>query len=363
MIYVVFLLGILLAYVADKRKSEFFVFCLVVLLSLFVGTRTKTVGIDTEVYYEVMNNLRQGIFSPNIEKGFLLLCWLLLKVFNIEQVVLLIAFVSVALIIKRLWTMRRQHSFPLMVALFLVSYYSEMANIMRQYLAIALVFYGTYYLDRKKYFSFLLFLAVATAMHSSAILAALYVPIYALISDTEKVKKNKSALFYLVLLPIVVGVGGSIVIKKYGYYIADSNNTFGLLHPMKLVLAIAFCMINAGVFQWYRNKKGYLSVNHGQYYLTISREPNIRNFGVVALSYMLGIALTTLGYINTSLYRVGLIFQPFEYPFVASVFRYKPNGVFFKTIYILLFLFIIYSNLSSSWSGLADYSSWLFSFI
>lgn len=358
MIYFVFTMGFLLALAAEKKNSFFFVICLIFLLGGFVGLRSRSVGIDTDVYYQILTNVQMGVFSSNVEIGFLGVCWILLKVFSVEQVILIFSLLTEMLIVCRLWSMRKQHSFSLMTFLFMITYYSETANIMRQYLAIALIFYGTSYLDQKRYFRFLILLIIATSFHYSSIIAILYIPLYAMFSDVERIKRNKAFLVSLISLPVVVGVGGYVILGKYGDYLSSSNSSFGWLQPLKLVLACFFCLVNYGIFNWYRIRKRYLSVNNGQYYLTIEREPNTKNFNTIALCYIMGVGLTCLGYINSSLYRIGLLFQPFEFPFVASAFKYKHNSYFFKLVYIVLFLFIAYNN-STSWSGLSEYTSWL----
>ena len=106
MIYAVFLLSAFLAYKAQKKDSRIYLGLLIFLVSAFVGTRTQNVGVDTGMYYSIFEYLKNGIFSQNVEKGFLIICYCLLKVMDTEQILLLFSLMTNALILIRLWSLR-----------------------------------------------------------------------------------------------------------------------------------------------------------------------------------------------------------------------------------------------------------------
>ena len=77
MLYAVFGLAYVLSYLAEKRKRRKYAILLVILLGSFVGLRARTVGIDTDMYYSIFQNLKGGVFSNNVEREFLIICYLL----------------------------------------------------------------------------------------------------------------------------------------------------------------------------------------------------------------------------------------------------------------------------------------------
>ena len=70
MLYAVFCLAYVLSYLAEKRKRKKYAILLIALLGCFVGLRARTVGIDTDMYYSIFQNLERGIFQLTLKENF-----------------------------------------------------------------------------------------------------------------------------------------------------------------------------------------------------------------------------------------------------------------------------------------------------
>ena len=341
MIYAVFLISALLAFTAEKKDCRIYLGLLIFVVSAFVGTRTQNVGVDTSMYYSILGYLKKDIWSQNVEKGFLIICYCLLKVMDTEQILLLFAFVTNSLILIRLWSFRDRESFFLMAMLYLLLFYSETANIFRQYVAVAIVFFATYYLEKGKPVKFLIALLAAMLFHRTALLGVAYLPLYYLIK-TERF--GKRIWIELAGLAALAAAAALVLTYKDGRYLkiyASGELRIGLLFPARLLVLGVYLYANIrkiGAFRY-------------QDELVHTRQ--------ISVFYTLGIVLSSAGYYQHSLYRLGLYYILFETVFIPHVCTKGHNRRVFSIIYLALVLYMIYNNWATGWSGLANYSSWL----
>ena len=126
--------------------------------------------------------------------------------------------------------------------------------------------------------------------------------------------------------------------STYLKYFRASNNRFGLLYPAKLAVVLLYCVLSAR-YQKDRESKVWIKR--------------------VLWIYIIGILLSSAGYFQTSLYRMGLYFLPFEAVYIPYVCRNGANRKIYAGIYALLILFVLFNGHKSGWSGLLNYSTWL----
>ena len=340
MLFFVFILVYLFAFLAEKRKKKRYLAFIIIVLSCFVGFRSRSVGIDTDMYYQQFENLRKGIFSPNVEKEFQIFSYILLRVMRTEYVILLFSFITNWLIILRLWSLKEKGPFHIMVMLYAVLLYPETANIMRQYLAIAIVFYATLYVERKKLLVYLLLVLTAILVHRSAFLALSYYPLYFWISHKKLNKKAVLGLAILTVAPIIVSVFMRHYSGNFALYLSGRVG-IGLLYPVELAILMFFVLLEMPRFTIFRFEKDVVS---------------LRFF---VLTYLFGIIFSSLGYYRPTLYRIGLYFIIFETVFIPHVCTHGKNKYFFLLVYGGLIAFLIIQYHLAGWSGLINYSSWV----
>lgn len=334
-------LAIILSKLAEKRGKKIYILFLILVLSLFVGLRSNIVGPDTLMYYQIFGNLTRNIYSPSIELEFLVLCQFFLRFISVEWLIMLFAIVTNGLIICRLWSLKDRGSFMSMVIIYIVLYYPQTANIIRQYMAIALVFYGTKYLEDKKNLRFFLTLALAFCCHRTALLGVLYYPLQILVGNKNNGRKQKMLLMSAVLFPIVVTYFLSRIRGDYSKYLLTANNNIGFLYPAELLTIILFLLLS------YKSIKLYEDLNT---FIWFKR---------LLITYVIGILLSSAGYFQSSLYRMGLYFIIFDTIYIPYVSSKGTNKKIFRLIYSLFIAYMTVTNHLSGWSGLLEYSTWI----
>ncbi len=125
-------------------------------MALLSGLRGISVGKDTRSYTDtfemILHNQRVELSWTGIETSFINLCSILQKINTSPQFLfVLFSFLINGFIIVRFWDFRYVASFTWMMIAYYIGFYFMTFNIMRQFCAIAIIFWGTRYIDRKKY--------------------------------------------------------------------------------------------------------------------------------------------------------------------------------------------------------------------
>lgn len=209
------LINIVLAFFAEnyynKNKQITFV-CLgliVLVNTFFIGLRDFGVGVDTVVYIEEYFLFARKIVyldyflsDETHDKGFVILA-IIANFFSESKQGLLIVteFFITLFIVLGIYEFKKtiNFSFAGFFMLFWLLYQQETINLMRQFCAMSLLFYGFAKLLQKKYIFYCFIQIIAYFFHSTSLLF-LIVPIGLIIS------KSKSKLIYFIsILLLIVG--------------------------------------------------------------------------------------------------------------------------------------------------------------
>ena len=249
-IYIVFVLGFFLSWIAKRSDKRIYVFILIILLGLFVGLRNQSVGDDTATYYSMFSYLRHGVFSPNYEYGFSLISFLILRIFNgyIHAPFIVFGLLTNLLIINRLWSLRKDFDFCLSVLLYMIYIYPSSCNLLRQYISLAIVFWSLRFLDKRQNLKFCFAVLIATAIHISAAVSIIYLYIYMKqdLYETENRKRNEIILGFITF-PVIAFVG-YYVLKNYSSYFEVRNNSIGLFNVLRIFFILISVYISKSLF-------------------------------------------------------------------------------------------------------------------
>lgn len=324
MIYVVCILSVLLlSYIADRKQKYICLFLSALILSLFCGLRGIGTGVDTGHYFNFMSYIRGSGISYGSDIGFSLLSYLMMGVFNNPYYPLVVfAFITNYLIVYRLWDFRNEASFVLMMLVYMTWQYSYGFNIVRQFMAIAIVFWGTRYIERGNYIRYIVFNILAATIHTSALLCFSF--LFVTFGYKAKKKKYKIIAFGAALLIVLIGIGmfRNNIIKYEGYF-SNANNAIHGMTIFKICCAVMVAFSNR-IFS-----NDSFSISKQGKYIPMQRQ--------IPIMYMVGLLLSSLGMWFTFLNRIGFYFMVFEMPFWGQVVRAKKN----KVIYWFLILFIV----------------------
>lgn len=244
--------ALLLSHQSERTRRPFGLALAVTVLSLLVGLRAYSVGIDTdryriavEYFFETRKPYWEVVFSP----GYGYFTTGLLSICNSFTFVLLVqSFLTNALFAARFWDFR-ESSVTFMMFFFVCSSYFYTFNIMAQYLAVALIFFGTRYLDRHRPALFLLFVAMAVAIHNSAIVALLMLLPTVFFGKSKSVARTFLRICAGCIFTVAVSAAYIYLTNRYYGYISNiSGLSLGYMafaQTMVFVFALSVSNISA----------------------------------------------------------------------------------------------------------------------
>lgn len=328
LLYCLFMfLSVGMAYLADKYNSIVLRNLLILFLIVITGFRGYEVGIDTPNYIETWDETIFGI-PVYSEIGFQWLM-LLLQKFTLNPTSLFVSCSTIifTFLIIRLWDFRQIASFTIMIAVLYMLVLMRSMNIMRQYCAIAIVFFSTRYLFQKGYLKFILGVIVATLFHTSSLLAISFLGFELL--QWKQLSFRKKAFFILL---IAIGVSLSVIVfsfinSKYGNYFEQTEVDLGLL----TIVTFIFVLLSFVASNLWRKRIGidYNAIGEHRYWIK-----------VIFVAYFMGILLQSLGYFFPYMDRIGLMFSLFGIVFWGVLFKLTINVVL-KLVYTFSLLFLI----------------------
>ncbi|MCD2502907.1 EpsG family protein [Clostridium sp. NSJ-145] len=193
-----YIFALLARLVSNKmnKPSIFYTLIVIAILALFSGLRWG-IG-DTPFYVHTYNLLGPGFNAEGYEKGFLLIMQILKKISaNPQFMIFVLGVVTTSL---NIWIMRQYSAcFELSVFMYITSgFYLVTMNGLRQCLAAAFLFTGTYLIIKGKFKAYLLLVLLMTTIHSTAIVM---IPLY-FIARMEPWSKS----IYIVLGVFLIGL-------------------------------------------------------------------------------------------------------------------------------------------------------------
>lgn len=180
--------GLLLFNFEKSKHKKTLIWTVVILLSLLAGFRDVTIGTDTKGYayhcYLAADRVRDFsqlvdyMFNSNlakdgIEPGYLLTVFIGTKLFrSFFGPLFLTSLVINAGVFWGLYRVRERLSFNVAAMVFCFMHYAVTYNIMRQWMAMAVVIFGIKYIYDRRPLKFLLCVLLAMCFHRSAFIAA-----------------------------------------------------------------------------------------------------------------------------------------------------------------------------------------------
>ena len=298
---------LLLSHGAVRHQRKGFVWIQVLLLTLLAGLRGETVGIDTASYLEKFQLLAAGDFAGayGLEFSFKAVCFLVLKfVPSNTFLLLLFAFLTHGLILWRFWDYRQVSSYPWMVFCYYLGFFFMSLNCMRQFCAIAMVFYASRYLERRRLMAFVFGVLLAAVFHGTAVVG-LVLLVFGFFSWKEL--SNLQRIFFLdvLLLSPLFFLYAQQVYARYARYFSQPQVEIGRMLPVKLLfLAGTLLLVVAG------RREG--------------RSPETARTSKLllpVLCYGLGLCLALLGYFYPYMERISWYFYLFEGVYFGALLK------------------------------------------
>lgn len=328
-----------LAKIAEKTNIKKVVWLIVLLISLVAGLRAVSVGIDTRTYDHVFRLIENGTIKRvyGMEKSYIYICSALLKIWaNNHFLFFIFAWISNALIIFRLWKDREFIAFRWSIFTYCIGFFPFSLNGMRQFVAIAIIFYATSFIKEGKYVKFILSIMIASLFHTTAIIGLAYLP-FELIFMKYFDEKRKRNIFLLILVGGVFGVSRVLQLTSiYSKYFDRPSSSIGLMMVVKLLLLL----LSIAAFE--------LPKEEDKRYFCLSQR----------WCYFIGVLLNSLSYVFLYMGRIGWYFYIFETVYIGQLFKSEQRTIWtllVKMSYVVILFYYLYDNITHGGQGEVPY--------
>lgn len=270
---VCFSMTIFLSYldeIAIRKKSlthYMFAFLVTIIPAILAGCRDNNIGTDVMVYayYCFQEASRYGSdvlsvdFNPAVEIGFYFFAWVSSMLFDtVNGLLFFVSWFINIFVYCTFYRSRRYCSICLGELVFLLLFYNEAYNAMRQYMAMSVILFGMTYLLEHRYFHAIFWAIFAYMFHHSSVIGWVIMALLAFCNNSRCdnlygiVKKNtelqwKKIFFVLVLMVLCgaffeyiaslllsLGVFGG---DKYFSYIADIGRYGDVGYSINMMIA------------------------------------------------------------------------------------------------------------------------------
>jgi hypothetical protein len=330
----------LLVRVADQKDKKVFLILAMILLSVVAGFRAHSVGKDTTNYDYLFSLIADGHMEQayGLEESFKYLCFFLLQICNDSTFLfLLFALITNVLVLLRFWDFKHIASLDCMVVCYYIVFYFMTMNIMRQFCAVAIVFYFTRLLPQGKYFKYCAVIAVASLFfHQSALIGIGFLAIE-VFNWKSLIRKQKRILILGIFLLPFAGVLVYSIFQNYQHYFSSVSMDIGLMLPLKGAFFVGSLLMSRVVIK-----------------------SKFKNSEIVRimLYYFFGLLITSLGYIFAFMDRIGLYFYIFEGVYMGVILKNssKSNKIFYSACIIVIMGYSFISGLINGSQGVIPYS-------
>lgn len=327
-----------------KRGKKFYSVLIILWISLLAGLRDETIGTDILVYgnrtFEAARELNFQAFIQNtyfglgIEPLYGLLNYIVaLFTSNVHVLYFLVEFIMISLVYSRIFQLATPKDVVLGLLIFECLFMGSSYNLLRQGIAMSIVFFASQYLERKQYLKYIILSLIAVGFHSSAIIAVLFLIMYIVISKKNTIYTHIIIIItscvitflYSNVINILLDLG--IISEKYLMYLGEVDKGLDIIViliriPMLLLILLFY--------------KIYCEKNNSN---------NIINCFLVDI-LILEIILAELKVVSVPIYRISMYLSYFKmlaYPKLEEVLKNKRNKqiIVFFTVFYCLLVFVV----------------------
>ncbi len=341
-----------LASCAARSEKKRYVWIIITILTLISGLRSFDTGLDTYSYVSKYIYIAQGEsqYAYGLERSFKAICWLISRISDSGTFFLFVmALLTNGLIMLRFWDYRKISSFPAMVLCYCCVHYFMTMNCIRQFCAVAIVFYGTKFLDQKKLFPFIGGVLMGTMFHTSALVGLLFaMQHFSNWKDLGK-QERRFLLLCIVAMPAVLFYVVLITMSKYQKYFTNVELNMGFMLPAKLLLLALSLLFVAQMYRRFRYQQ-----RNG----TGLQKEEVDRIPWICYAYILWLMFASFGYFFRYMDRIGWYFYPFEgiYYGMFRKDRDVKNKLVFGGAFVMILLYALVDALMNNGQGNVPYS-------
>lgn len=360
--YICMVLTCFLVYVDTYRRKEktsigFWGWIAILIPSLLaafreIGVGSDTLGYGSEMFYAALrcSTLSNYFNSANpfvsgAEPGFRVLVYLVSRISSeIAVQFFVIEFIIVFFIYKALLNYRLKNNTYIGMLLYFTLFLGFSLNLMRQSIAMAVIFWALKYLYEKKYLTFILIVCLMATMQLTALIALLFVPAYIVFAKndvkefkniiTNTIKRYRQFLVLILIagLYMVLSNGDSIMEYVIQLGLKKSYEAQLLLKDTAGFNASSFILMMLLIAPFALKCK------------KLDKKDNL--FMFIFISLIISAFLWQLSMITQEMYRIALYFWVLIMVFVPKYLTsYRKNKYFVLGYYVVVsnFYFVYYA--------------------
>lgn len=345
----------------NKRKATLFFILAVIIVSILAGARDLEVGSDIWTYGEWAfkaakdnSNIVSYISGQSdLEPLYNIFVWIIAQfATDSHWLYFFTGLVTYCFIMGGILNYEKQISVTLAWLIFLFLYYGDTLNAMRQFIAVAISFWGLKFAFERKYRKYIAVTIIATLFHNTAILSFLVLAVILFLKKRDTFLRRIfvvllvaiSTIMYSQLLEILIGIG--LITEKYSRYYATS---LGLsLNPILLRLPLLIIII----FFYRIYCKGERKY--------IRKFESTSEADIIIMLLIIDILVSAMRGTISTLYRASFqfgIYRTIGYSRVCSTL--KKNNRFAIVFFLLIYLIVlwIYQNVVQGNNDIYPYTS------
>ncbi len=234
--FAIVLFSVLIGWIAENKKKrndrKGLLFCFYLIsffLAFILGFRSESVGIDTINYRTSFDNaFDYSIFDyESIEPGFHLLQIIIGFLFSGPSIsIIIFSFFTVFFVFKGLWKQRDSISIFIAFSIYVGIFYFQAMNLLRIYLAAAIILWKFDYLIKKQYTKFVVVILIAATIHFSSLVMFLPLGFLWLRSKSNFLALGVTAAMLAFAVSIAMSFSSYLNLLRYAEY-GDNNNATG----------------------------------------------------------------------------------------------------------------------------------------
>ena len=297
-------------------------------IPIIIGAIRYRVGTDYENYMIIYNNkqnidILQGMIQEN-ERFFFLIIKIAAFFNNYQVMFAIITFLTVIIYYKAILNYKEKVSLGFTFFLYLFLNFTESFNVIRQALAVAIVFYSYKFVLNRNFVKFLLTVIIATMFHITALI---FIPFYFICSnkqnETKKIKAIKVCAVIMVVFlvfnyaDLINSISTNVEsFERYGAY-ANEKITANRETIMNFAILIFILLFRKKLIRYdYRNN-------------------------TLIFLYFIGFLFSLTGYSSAFVKRVAMYFDVSGLILLATFPQIVKNSRQKALIYFLLILYAI----------------------
>ena len=244
----------------NNKKMKLLAIMIIIIISLLGGLRGITIGTDLNVYGEKWFNIAVNSSSfvtykstiSTTDIGYIFLNYIVSRFTNNFNIYLFIhQLICNGIIVSVLYKHKNKTPFAISLLCYLCIFYGRTFNILRQAVALSIVFYGISKLINNQEKKFIIYVLIATLFHFTAIFSIVILPIKKICYSENK--RKDIYIFTIILITILVTINiepvikflymHGIVNKRIYNYLFDFVNISGKIFSFELLLKICILLL------------------------------------------------------------------------------------------------------------------------